>query len=369
MHGRSRYAKQVAAATAMAALGAGVARLAGNGAAASVSFARVARASDRSARAEAVDVSPEPACRARKMELTFAVRRIEAIDVEGQHLRPLTHPPAGYADAFPSWSPDGTLLAFQRENVVSNSFLPSVDIYVAEADGSRPMRRVRGGFGPVWSPTGRQFLYGVSTGHDDYWQVTDADGSGHTIELPPDAVDAVWSPDGRRIALVTSDGSLVLTDNHGKGRRTLSRGAHLPLAWSPDGQSIAFGTQAASGGIDVAHIDGSRRKQVVDEKASSLAWSPDGTQLAFVAQHAAHTQLDVVNADGSGRKQLARGSGLKAPAWSPDGRWIAFTKFMLPTFSIYLVKPDGMQLHRLQKLSDPQGWNSTGELTWKPCTR
>jgi Tol biopolymer transport system component len=51
----------------------------------------------------------------------------------------------------------------------------------------------------------------------------------------------------------------------------------------------------------------------------SPAWSPDGTRLAFL-----DFGVTVMNADGSGRRQLHTGGLDRRPVWSPDGTRLAF---------------------------------------------
>src|SRR5690349_6057647 len=64
------------------------------------------------------------------------------------------------------------------------------------------------------------------------------------------------------------------------------------------------------------------------------AWSPDGKQIAFgdVVGSTVNGSwaIFVMNADGSGRRQLVRGS-LYAPngiSWSPDGKTIAYDAYL-----------------------------------------
>jgi Tol biopolymer transport system component len=63
---------------------------------------------------------------------------------------------------------------------------------------------------------------------------------------------------------------------------------------------------------------------VLDEEA---VWSPDGKQIAFQRVRADKTLVYVINADGSGEREVAACatlcSGEDSPAWSPDGSRLA----------------------------------------------
>jgi Tol biopolymer transport system component len=56
-----------------------------------------------------------------------------------------------------------------------------------------------------------------------------------------------------------------------------------------------------------------------------------------------------MHADGSHQHRLASIAGGDEPRWSPTGMWIVFTRYTTNgTPSVYLVRPDGTDLHRLQ---------------------
>ncbi len=65
------------------------------------------------------------------------------------------------------------------------------------------------------------------------------------------------------------------------------------------------------------------------ETVSLPAWSPDGRQIAFGAVRSGEdshedARIYIVNADGSGLKQLPAIGNDLSPAWSPNGQWLAF---------------------------------------------
>jgi WD40 repeat protein len=76
-----------------------------------------------------------------------------------------------------------------------------------------------------------------------------------------------------------------------------------------------------------------------DQNAS---YSPDGTKIAFMNNYDGDYEICVMNADGTGVRQLTKNSALDAyPSWSPDGSRIAFTSNRDGDFDIYTMNPDG----------------------------
>ena len=110
---------------------------------------------------------------------------IYVINPDGSNLRQLTNSPA--LDYGPNWSPDGTKIAFTRERVPSftpGSIAGNGDIYVMNADGSNQIPLTNHGnddFYPTWSPDGSKIVFNRGRGNansemiDVY--VMNADGS------------------------------------------------------------------------------------------------------------------------------------------------------------------------------------------------
>jgi TolB protein len=111
---------------------------------------------------------------------------IYVMDAEGGHLTQITYPPVGSADLRPSFSPDGTTLAFDRNGAV----------YLIGLDG-RGLRRLTPEGAqidpPVWSPDGTRILFS----NEDGMQVMNADGTG-LVSLG-NGGNPSWSPDGAMI--------------------------------------------------------------------------------------------------------------------------------------------------------------------------
>ncbi len=70
------------------------------------------------------------------------------------------------------------------------------------------------------------------------------------------------------------------------------------------------------------------------------AWSPDGSRIAFVSDRQEHSEIYVMNADGSGSAtNLTNSPGSdRFPHWSPDGTHIAFISDRDGHAEIYVMK-------------------------------
>jgi TolB protein len=115
----------------------------------------------------------------------------------------------------------------------------------------------------------------------------------------------------------------------------------LTAVWSPDGTRIAFAGHkwlyggakpgaccyAAHSEIYVMNADGSGRRKLTHNARQNAepAWSPDGRKIAFRSTRSGNRDIYVMNADGSGKRNLTRNAAWDSrPSWSPDGRKIAF---------------------------------------------
>lgn len=101
-------------------------------------------------------------------------------------------------------------------------------------------------------------------------------------------------------------------------------------AWSPDGQQIIFLSDRQEGQVDVyvMNADGTEPVQLTDSTAREIApkFSPDGTQIAYAADDEGEWSLWVMNADGSGAREVAGPYRfLEFPSWRPGRNEIFYS--------------------------------------------
>ena len=124
--------------------------------------------------------------------------------------------PGGVDEEYPAWSPDGRRIAFARTSGTPSGCSLG-DIYVMDADGSNVTQLTTNSLGtfasqPTWSPDGTRIAFArgqqdatCNDGDSEIW-VMNADGTGQTavtsggIGIYTGDYAPAWSPDGTRIA-------------------------------------------------------------------------------------------------------------------------------------------------------------------------
>ena len=240
----------------------------------------------------------------------------------------------------------------------------------AASSGGKPLAGHQN-IGPVWSPDGRRIAFVSSTrsGDSDVW-VMQSDGA-NLVDLTPDGLaegSPAWSPNGRELAFVSAAAvspgapSVEIASADGAGRRRLAAG--IGPAWSSDGTRIAY---SADDGLHVIGSDGNGDRLIAPVGRTawkSVAWSPDGAELAYVRDD----NLWVVGADGGEPRQLTSFSNLRVvadPVWSPTGSTIGFVvvgPYTAPEPNdVWAVEADGSHLRRLASFAFLDGG-----VSWAP---
>jgi Tol biopolymer transport system component len=231
----------------------------------------------------------------------------------------------------PSWSPDGSRIAFDLHTQAGPQS-GETDIYVVDADGTsaRQLTTDGGSSSPAWSPDGSRIAYvHAKRGGNSEIYVMAADGS-NPVRLTTDpALDLrpAWSPDGSRIAFQSNrDGNpeIYAVDVNGMAQTGLARNTRFDgaPAWSPDGSRLAFSSDRGGPGIFVMDSDGTDLRRLTHEPVVGPldpAWSPDGSRLAFTSSRktlrtTALYILDVVT--GEVRAITEEGDAF-GPVWRP----------------------------------------------------
>jgi dipeptidyl aminopeptidase/acylaminoacyl peptidase len=196
------------------------------------------------------------------------------------------------------------------------------------------------------------------------------DGSGQWgVELQVGDTAPAWSPDGSQLAVVTHwdgrEGIMVMDPDGSNARMLTNDGGDRDPAWSPDGSRIAF---ANGGRIDVVNADGSGRRAVTTDAAWLAyrpSWSPDGSRIVFGEYpYSGQSRIVVLDLASGVEKALTDGKAYDAsPAWSPDGNAIAFVSSRDGSMGVWAMSPDGtgaIRLSRSDMTADSPAWSPDG---------
>jgi Tol biopolymer transport system component len=154
-----------------------------------------------------------------------------------------------------------------------------------------------------------------------------------------------------RVVVVKDDG----TDPRRVSGARFRANPALPR-WSPDGSRIAFVRADPAGGprafdIYVVNADGSGERNLGD--GSLPVWAKDGRSVVVERFHgpSESSTIHVIAVDGSGERRLARGS---APAISNSGSRVAFVRYtfrgsVTTSSSLYTISLNGTGLRLLAR--------------------
>jgi Tol biopolymer transport system component len=188
---------------------------------------------------------------------------IYVLNLTTREIRRLTQDPA--RDSAPAWSPDGARIAFMSDR---NS-RASTDIYTMNARDGSDVRRLTqdlSNWAPEYSPDGRSIALQV----DRDVHVLDV-ASGRLRRLtwePNNGMDPTWSPDGSRIAFVTTRHgraeiySMGVDGSDQKPMVSMPGGNVIDPRWAPTGDQLAFVYVAGLGPGEQAS---SREREAVEQ--------------------------------------------------------------------------------------------------------
>jgi Protein kinase domain/WD40-like Beta Propeller Repeat len=241
--------------------------------------------------------------------------------------------------AYPTWSPDGSRLAFVQ---TAGGDIGEVPTHVLEirADGAHLFQLTHGSVedtDPAWSPNGRWIVF-------------------VRLSSPGALTGQLWlvRPDGRQLHQLT----------HGVSAQTPS--------WTRDGHSIVFAVAPAGVAQSLGEISLGRSRVRVLASAAGFegapAESPDGVHIAYGSQ----VGTAITAGDSAPPVHLVTSAALQAPAWSPDGSQIAVAGVLGDISRLLIVDADGTGLSPIgRRFGAPASSATTAngaDVAWRPHT-
>jgi len=268
----------------------------------------------------------------------------------------LTFPPRGIlGDSDPVFSPDGTSVAFLRDN------LDTQEIYVVSAQGGTPRqvtfdKRIIQGIS--WSADGRDIIFASNrAGTESLWRIPARGGDAERLPVGSGAhaVRPTVARKGNRMAYT----NFTFTSDIWRAELPVAGAKPAPPAkfitsteleegpqYSPDGKHIAFqSTRTGNYEIWRCDPDGSNLVQLTHfagPLTGTPRWSPDSRQIVFDSRPSGHSQIFAINADGGEPRQVTTGdSEHGVGSWSADGKWVYYASGQGGTWEVWKTPVQG----------------------------
>lgn len=179
--------------------------------------------------------------------------------------------------------------------------------------------------------------------------------------------NAVWRPDGKRLAIRRTDGAVVIWDTDARRIvRSLSGSGDMPIAWSPDGRLLAVGLGESD--LDIWDtVTGEKVRQIHCKlqrtnlrHSYGLDWSHNGELLAYGGDGF----LEILASDGTPQRQFRVGRVV-------TGNWIRAVDWHPADMRLGVVDHDGY-VYAFDGLNGQQLWRTEAtnidccDVAWRP---
>ena len=253
-------------------------------------------------------------------------------------------------------------------------------IWVMNANGSNPHQILTHAQWPTFSPDGKQIAYfGRPEGKPEGLYIANSDGGGAIGPLVagPGVCCMNWSRDGAWIVYAITlrphlgqpGGVIAMLKMDGVYKTIVNLGVEgNGPTFSPDGKQVLYSgspPNISSLGLMVVSAGGGAGRQLTTDNGGNAEYSPRGDKIVYQAPDSAgHRQIFVINPDGSGKRQLTRGTSNDGqPTWSRDCGSIFWRSDQNGTaWAIYVMNADGTNPRKIYDNATPDqdlwGWES-----------